>query len=137
MSTSEGRTPARLASEEVVISAPMSFTGATQRIWKLTRISAGEQPAVRVALVLAAILLLVIAWTIVLSWYVTFGLLLVPYRLLRRGSRKRRRQSLQHRELLATMQGGGPNPALAIPPAPAIAAVEAGERASELPAGDA
>jgi hypothetical protein len=30
--------------------------------------------------------------------------LLVPYRLIRRGSRKRKRQALQHREMLSAIQ---------------------------------
>lgn len=118
----------------------MSFTGSAQRIWKLTRLPLAETTGPHVALAVVALLLIGLAWTVVLSWYLTFGLLLVPYRVLRRGSRKRKRQSLQHRELLATMQGQGPNPAAAIPvpPAPAappaVPAVEGGEAPAELPA---
>lgn len=134
---STGRTPVRLASEEVVISAPLSFTGSAQRIWKLTRLPLAETPGPHAGLVVAALLLIVLAWSVVLSWYLTFGLLLVPYRLLRRDSRKRRRQALQHRELLATMQGQGPNAAAAIPTAPPAPAVEGGEAPAELPAPDA
>jgi hypothetical protein len=128
---STGTTPARLSSEEVVISAPMSFTGSAQRL------PVAESTAPRVGLVVVALLLIVLAWSVVLSWYLFFGLLLVPYRLLRRGSRKRRRQALQHRELLATMQGQGPNPAAAIPAVPVVPAVEGGTAPAELPAPDA
>lgn len=89
---------AKLESEKVVVAAPVSFAGSAARIWKLTGMSA--QPAARVALACAAVLLIACAWTLVLGWYVTFGLFLVPYRLIRRGQRKRRRDALQHRELL-------------------------------------
>jgi hypothetical protein len=57
----------------------------------------------RVALGVVAVLLISLAWTVVFSWYVSFGLLLVPYRLIRRGQRKRKREALMHREQLAAM----------------------------------
>jgi hypothetical protein len=38
------------------------------------------------------------------AWYLTWGLFPVPYRVIRRGSRKRRRNALQHRELLAAIR---------------------------------
>ncbi len=94
----------QLASEKVVISAPLSLTGSTQRIWKLTKIptSTGAQ----VAVIVGVIPLLLLAWTVVVAWYIGFGILLVPYRLLRRGSRKRKRkrQALQHREMMDAIQ---------------------------------
>jgi hypothetical protein len=94
----------QLQSEKVVIAAPMSFAGSAARIWKLVRLR--PEPAMRIALGTAAILLIVVAWTVVLSWYLFFGLLLVPYRVIRRGSRKRKREALQHREMIAAIQGG-------------------------------
>jgi uncharacterized membrane-anchored protein len=90
--------PARLASEEVVVSAPVSLAGSAERIWKITRLS--EVPGYRAGLVVCALVLIGMAWTFVLAWYVTFGLLLAPYRLIRRGQRKRKRDSLMHREQL-------------------------------------
>lgn len=90
-----------LASERVVVAAPMSFAGSAARIWKLTRLT--EHPAGRFALGTLAVLLVAVAWTVILCWYVVFSLLLVPYRLLRRGSRKRKRQALQHREMMAAV----------------------------------
>jgi hypothetical protein len=88
----------RPASENVVIQAPMSFAGSAGRVWKLTRVG---NPALRWALAIpAALMLLVFAWFLVAGWYLLFGLLLVPYRLVRRGSRKRKRDALRHRELL-------------------------------------
>src|SRR3954469_1383102 len=80
---------AKLESEKVVVAAPLSFAGSAARIWKLTGVS--SHPAARVALGLVAMVLIVCAWTVVLSWYCFFGLLLVPYRLIRRGQRKDKR----------------------------------------------
>ncbi|HEV7752605.1 MAG TPA: hypothetical protein VGO71_13755 [Baekduia sp.] len=92
---------AKLTSEKVVVSAPLSYAGSAARIWKLTGITSNA--AGRVALGLGAIVLILGAWCFVTAWYITFGLLLVPYRLIRRGSRKRKREALQHRELLSAM----------------------------------
>jgi hypothetical protein len=92
----------KLESEKVVVAAPMSFAGSAARIWKLTGVH--EHPGARVALGALAISLICCAWMVVLSWYVTFGLLLVPYRLVRRGQRTHKRQALMHREQLAAMQ---------------------------------
>lgn len=98
-------TPGRasqLESEKVVVAAPMSFAGSAARIWKLVRLS--DETWARALLGIAAAFLIAIAWCFVLSWYLFWGLLLVPYRLIRRGSRKRKRQALQHRELIAAVQ---------------------------------
>lgn len=96
--------PERLASENVVISAPMSFTGSAQRVWKITR---QDSPAAHWLLVIAAVFLIPLLWCVIAAWYVVFGLLLFPYRILRRGSRKRKRQSLQHRETMAAIERQG------------------------------
>lgn len=92
----------KLASEKVVIAAPMSFAGSAARIWKLTGLT--EQPVGRVALGLAAIALIILVWGVVLTWYLLWGVFLIPYRLIRRGSRKRKREALQHREQLVAIQ---------------------------------
>lgn len=94
---------AKLESEKVVVAAPLSYAGSAARIWKLTGVS--EQAAARVALATVAVVLILAAWCLVTAWYFTFGLLLVPYRLIRRGSRKRKREALQHREMMAAIQG--------------------------------
>lgn len=91
---------ARFESEKVVVSAPMSFAGSTQRIWRMTEVGSS---AAKAALIPLAVILLVLAWSIILCWYCIFGLLLVPYRLLRRGSRKRKVAALQHREQLSAL----------------------------------
>src|SRR6267142_4770657 len=85
---------AQLESEKVVVSAPLSFHGSAARIWTITKRATGGAQAALVAL---AVVLIALAWTFVLGWYAIWGLWLVPYRLIRRGSRKRRLQGLQHR----------------------------------------
>jgi Flp pilus assembly protein TadB len=92
----------RLKSEEVVISAPMSFNGSALRIWKLTRAS---NPMVQWFLLMPlALVLICIAWVFVFLWYMIFGLLLVSYRLIRRSGRKQKRDKLRHRELLEAIE---------------------------------
>jgi hypothetical protein len=93
---------AKLESEKVVVSAPLSYAGSAARIWKLTGVTANAGG--RVALGIAAIVLILGAWSFVTAWYLTWGLLLIPYRFIRRGSRKRKREALQHREMLAAIQ---------------------------------
>jgi hypothetical protein len=93
---------AKLQSEKVVIAAPLSYAGSAARIWKLTGLSANVWA--RIALALLAILQITGAWSVVTAWYMTFGLLVVPFRLIRRGQRKNKRNSLQHREMLAAIQ---------------------------------
>lgn len=44
--------------------------------------------------------LIMTAWMGVVVWYFMFGILLIPYRLIRRGQRKQKRDILRHRELL-------------------------------------
>jgi hypothetical protein len=104
--------PSRLASEDVIISAPLSYSGSAQRIMRLRR-RAGSGGSV-IALTTAALVLVVFAWVMVTLWYLTWGLLLVPYRLLRRSARKRQVDALRHRELLGTIQGSAAASAAAI-----------------------
>jgi hypothetical protein len=54
-------------------------------------------------------LVLVMWWLLILCWYVFFGLWLVPYRLFRRGQRKRDVAMLRHREFLASMASRPPD----------------------------
>jgi hypothetical protein len=93
---------AKLSSEKVVVAAPLSYAGSAARIWKLTGVSANM--AARLGLAVASFILIVGAWTFVTAWYLTWGLLLVPYRIVRRGQRNNKRQALQHREMLEAMQ---------------------------------
>lgn len=95
----------KLASEKVVISAPFSFAGSAQRIWKMTDV---DNPFLKFILALIAIVFIMFAWVFVACWYfvlyVLFGILFIPWRLLRRGSRKRKQERLRHREVLDAIQ---------------------------------
>jgi uncharacterized membrane-anchored protein len=91
-----------LASERVIINAPMSFAGAVQRSWRLRNNQQGL--AGLISITVAALLLILLWWSAVAIWYLTFSLWLVPYRLLRRGARKRKAEALRHRETLAAIE---------------------------------
>lgn len=88
----------RKQSENIVISAPMSFTGSVHRIFKITDIK--NQLLKWLLLVPLALLLTLTAWSFVLIWYLIFGIWLIPYRLIRRSQRKAKRDRLRHQELL-------------------------------------
>lgn len=92
----------QLASEEVVISAPFSFHGSAVRIWKITR----KDNAILKWLVMVplALMTIFVVWGFIFVWYCIFGVLLVPYRLIRRGSRKRKMENLRHHELLDVLE---------------------------------
>jgi hypothetical protein len=94
---------ARLASEDVIINAPMSYAGSAQRIMRIRRRAPGGW--MLAAITVLVILLLVGAWVFVTAWYLAWGLWLVPYRVLRRGARKRKADAMRHRELMGTIQG--------------------------------
>jgi Flp pilus assembly protein TadB len=96
----------QLASEKIVISSPLSFSGSYQRIWKITE---ADSVALRWAVLIPIALCLVFAaWMIVSVWYfimyILFGILFIPFRLWRRGSRKNKRDELRHREILDAIQ---------------------------------
>jgi hypothetical protein len=102
----------RLASEDVIINAPMSYAGSAQRIMRLRRLAEGG--GALAAVTVAAIVLVLISWVIVTAWYLLWGIWLVPYRLLRRGARKRKAEALRHRELMGTIEGSAAASAAAI-----------------------
>ena len=96
----------KLASEKVVASAPTSFSGSAARIWKMTDVN---NVAVKwLLLVPIALCLVLMAWSLVAIWYVIifglFGILVIPFRLLTRSGRNRKRSKLQHREVLQAIQ---------------------------------
>jgi hypothetical protein len=97
--------PLPLASEQVVVAAPMSFAGAAERSWKLTvhPQGTGWLAAARAAVILGVLLLIAAWWALIVCWYFTFGLLLVPYRIIRRGQRKQKLEQLRHEETLAAI----------------------------------
>ena len=89
-------------SEQVVIEAPLSFTGSAKRLWKLTGV---DNDFVKwLLLVPVALVLITVAWFVIVFWYLILGLWLVPYRLLRRSSRKNKRDKLRHREVLDAIE---------------------------------
>ena len=94
--------PPKLPSEEIVVSAPMSFHGSAARIWRLT--DGTQETWALIALGALAALLIAVAWVVILCWYLFFGLLLVPYRLIRRGQRKRKLENARNQELLAAVK---------------------------------
>jgi hypothetical protein len=104
--------PTRLTSEDVIINAPLSYAGSAQRIMRLRRRAPDGWQLV--AITLLAIVLIVLAWTFVTTWYLLWGFWLVPYRILRRGARKRKAEALRHRELLGTIQGSAAGSAAVI-----------------------
>jgi hypothetical protein len=122
MSTSS-TAPARLASEDVIINAPMSYVGSAQRIMRLRRRAEGGSKLAAITVV--AILLILVAWAFVTAWYLIWGLWLVPYRLLRRGARKRKAEAIRHRELMGTIQGSAAASAAAIVASTAVSQVSA------------
>ena len=95
----------KLASEKVIVSAPLSFIGSAQRIWKITKV---DNLIAKVLLIALALGLIAYAWVFVAFWYfimyILFGILFIPYRLLRRSSRKNKRDRLRHREILDAIE---------------------------------
>lgn len=87
-------------SETIVIQSPMSFVGSFYRAKRLVDGHEGFDRTVRYVLLG---LILLVWWAAVIVWYSIFGLLLVPYRLIRRGARKRNVERLRHQEMLAEM----------------------------------
>jgi uncharacterized membrane-anchored protein len=89
-----------LASERVIIEAPLSFTGSAKRIWRFN--DRWERGSTAWYLIGALLILLAVplAWTLVLCWYLVWGVWLIPYRMIRRSSRKQKRDTLRHRELV-------------------------------------
>ena len=123
--------PVRLASEDVIINAPMSYAGSAQRIMRLRRLA--HSPGLAVAVTGVAVALVIVAWSLVTVWYVVWGFWLVPYRLLRRGARKRRAEALRHRELLGTIQGAAAASAAAIVTATTLETVRASSEPAPQP----
>ena len=122
MSTSP-QPPARLASEDVIINAPMSYAGSAQRIFRLRR--RAHSGGANVAVTVLAIVLVLLAWVIVTAWYLLWGIWLIPYRILRRGARKRKAEALRHRELMGTIQGSAAASAAAVVMASATGTISA------------
>lgn len=92
----------KLQSENVIIESPMSFTGATKRIWPL--LGRSDNKYVKWLVLFPTILItLYIVYVIILCWYCVFGIFLIPFRVMRRGQRRKKQQELQHRELMQAL----------------------------------
>jgi len=95
----------QLASEKVVISSPLSFSGSAQRIWKMTNV---DNPIVKIVLAFVAVMLIMFAWMFILCWYfvmyVLFGVFFFIFRLFTRSRRKNKRDKLRHREVLDAIE---------------------------------
>ena len=87
-----------LASERVVVAAPMSFAGSAQRLAKLP--GSVASPYLRANAWTLTVVLIVTVWMFVLAWYSMWGLWLLPYRIIRRGQRKQKVERLRHREMI-------------------------------------
>jgi hypothetical protein len=64
----------QLESNKIVIEAPMSFSGSAKRLWWVND-SIFYKPI--------ALIMIPIVWSLVFAWYLVFGFLVIPYRLLR------------------------------------------------------
>jgi hypothetical protein len=96
--------PSALPSEQVVLAAPMSFTGSLARILQLHLPARTNNPYGHIALIVLVVVMVTLAWVLILGWYTIFGLFVVPYRLIRRSQRRDLRDALQHREQLAALE---------------------------------
>jgi len=98
----------RHRSEDVIINAPMSFAGAAQRSFRLRRVTFNPPWLANVLMTTLAVMLTLLWWSLVVCWYAVFvllfGLLFIPYRLVRRGSRKRKAEALRHREMMSALE---------------------------------
>ena len=87
----------------VAVASPMSFSGSTARTMNLLW---HDRPvALKIAVSSWLIpVILICWWALDLVWYCLFGILLIPYRILRRGSRKRKREGRMYDELLDALK---------------------------------
>lgn len=93
----------KLQSESIVLASPLSFIGSAKRIWHITETGG----VLKIIAIPAAVVLIIFAWVIVSIWYVViyiiFGILFIPYRLLRRSGRKQKQEKLRHRKIIGAV----------------------------------
>lgn len=86
----------------------MSFAGSAARIWRplvTDRAKQTDNTWAAIGWYTLAVLTIFFAWLLlILPWYLIFGLFVIPYRLIRRGQRKRKLDEARHRESLAAME---------------------------------
>jgi len=90
-----------LGSEEIILDAPMSFAGITKRTRRFSRLHPRDHWWSKALATTGLTVWLTLAYVLILCWYLAFGLLLVPYRLIRRSQRRDEQRRRQHAELLA------------------------------------
>ena len=88
------------------LAAGVTYAGSTFSDTVIAWLGLAHVPGIGIVVRVTSIVLVLVAWVAVTAWYVVFGILLWPYRLLRRGSRKRKRDELRHREALAAAGRG-------------------------------
>jgi uncharacterized membrane-anchored protein len=91
-----------MEASRTVVAAPMSFAGSLGRTTNL--LWHDRPPVVKVLAVVAVPAIVLVWWSAIVLWYGFFGLILAPYRLIRRGSRKRKREARMHRETLQAIR---------------------------------
>jgi hypothetical protein len=95
-----------MSDKRQVVSAPMSLNGSYLRTVNLLWFDKSVVFRAAVGWWLAA-LILFFWWGAIVVWYVLFGLLLVPYRLIRRGGRNRKIAERRHQELIQALKTPG------------------------------
>lgn len=107
-----------LASEQVILAAPTSFSGVTRRLWRFWQPLAVEAQGWRkTGLWILLWLMLVLACLGVLAWYCLWvavpliGIPAVIVRITRRELRRGRRSSLRHGELMSRLDALPPGDA--------------------------
>lgn len=96
----DGNQPHKYHSTQMVLSAPMSFVGAGARMRRLFKRLSWKK---KLLAYVPFVMILTLWWTFIMSWYVVFGMLVVPYRLFRRGHRRRRMEDQRQYELIEAM----------------------------------
>ena len=104
-----------LKSEKIVVQSPMSFVGSAARAWKIAR-AGNPYPEtgsfvnkllwvlLKILLVSMALIAITVWWAAIVCWYIIFGILVIPWRLIRRGQRKRKMEALRHQEMLDVLK---------------------------------
>ena len=96
-----------MKSEHIIIQSPFSAVGSARRVWLLTKVGPPwlKVLTVPVALMLGASCFVAFGmWTIATT--VLGAVVVIPWRLIRRGARKRKVEAKRHAEMLAAVKGG-------------------------------
>lgn len=84
--------------------SPLSFSGSGSRLttWG-KRASLNRPPWIQISIWILVVSAITVVWALVFSWYVLiytmFGLWVIPYRLIRRGQRRRKAQAKAIRQM--------------------------------------